>query len=119
MDSGPYLVTLTLRDEESGAETRVVRASYWSADRERRARGVNRDLLTHIASLSGGRMLGANESPFDAPRRAARRDASMWASIAALVMFVLDIATSGGIGGIGIDRWRRQFGGSAQNRAAA
>ena len=116
-DTGPYLVTLTARDRQSGAEHHLVRAIYWSADRERQARGTDVQFLSRLASLTGGRLLRDDESPFDGPRPAGYRDASIWASAAALAMFVIDIAIGAGLSRTRFDRWRHRV--SGQNRRAA
>jgi Mg-chelatase subunit ChlD len=116
-DTGPYYVTLTARDRRSGSEDRLVRAVYWSADRERQARGTDIQFLSRLASLTGGRLLRDDESPFDGPRPAAYRDASIWASATALAMFVIDIATGAGFRRTRFGPWRQ--GVSAQNRRAA
>ena len=66
-DTGSYLVTLSARDRQSGREDRLVRAVYWSADRERQGRGTDVQFLSRLASLTGGRLLRDGESPFDGP----------------------------------------------------
>jgi hypothetical protein len=89
--TGPYLVAVTARDQETMTEQRVVRAVYWSADRETVRRGPDVPLLSRIAALTGGRLLDEGESPFDGSRAAGYADASAWLALAALTMFVLDI----------------------------
>ena len=93
---GPYVVALTARDRAQ-AEHRFVRALYWSADVEGRARGVDRAALSRFAVLTGGRVLGDGESPFDGPRPSGARDVSREAAAIALAMFVLDVTTVGGV----------------------
>jgi len=114
-DTGPYIVTLTARDRQSGSEDRIVRGMYWSADREHQARGADVQFLSRLASLTGGRLLRDTESPFDGPRPAGYRDVSMLASALALAMFVIDIAT--GFSKRRLDQWRQRA--SGQNRVAA
>jgi Ca-activated chloride channel homolog len=93
--TGPYVVAVTARDQRTMTERRVVRGVYWSADREIQHRGADMPLLLRIASLTGGRLLGDGESPFDGPRTAGYADASRWLVLAALVMFLLDVAVGG------------------------
>jgi hypothetical protein len=93
--TGPYVVALAAHDRQTGVERRVVRALYWSADRERQAQGTNLRLLSRIASITGGRQLEVGESPFDTPRAPAYRDASTWMAAAALAVFLLELVGGG------------------------
>ena len=93
-DAGPYVVAVTARDEQTATEFHAVRALYWSADRERQARGADLPFLLRLASSTGGRALPEGQSPFDGPRRAGDVDATRWLALAALLMFVLDLAYS-------------------------
>jgi hypothetical protein len=90
--TGPYVVAVTARDQRTMTERRVVRAVYWSANREIQRRGADVPSLSRIASLTGGRLLGEGESPFDGPRAAGYADASRWLAVAALGMFLLQLA---------------------------
>jgi len=66
-ETGPYNVTLTARDRRRGTEAHFVRAVYWSAEREHQAHGADVQFLSRLASLTGGRFLRDNESPFHGP----------------------------------------------------
>jgi Mg-chelatase subunit ChlD len=92
---GPYVVAVTASDQQTMTERRVVRAVYWSADRETQRRGADVPFLSRIASLTGGRLLGEGESPFDGPRAAGLTDVSRWLAVAALAMFLLNVAGGG------------------------
>ncbi len=106
--TGPYHVSLTAADEKAGLEYHLVRPMYWSADRETRMRGADIPFLSRLASLTGGRLLGEDESSFDAPRTSGYVDASTWLAAAALMMFVLDIASSGAVTVGRLSPWRRR-----------
>ena len=95
--SGPFVVAVTASNRGDPGENRTVRTLYWSADSETRGQGADLQFLTRLASMTGGRVLGPNESPFDAPRPPGYFDASMWLAAAALFMFLLDIAFAGTI----------------------
>jgi Mg-chelatase subunit ChlD len=90
--AGSYVVAVTASERQTMTEHRVVRAVYWSADREVRERGADVPLLSRVASLTGGRLLAEGGSPFDGPRAAGYTDVGAWLAVAALVMFVLDIS---------------------------
>jgi hypothetical protein len=96
-----------------------VRALYWSAERETRLRGADVQFLSHLASLTGGTLLGEGESPFDAPRTSGYFDASRWLAAAALAMFVLDIGSGGTVTAARLRQWRRRFAERAADRAIA
>jgi Mg-chelatase subunit ChlD len=66
--TGTYVLDLSARTGHAEEELRVVRAMYWSSQREHQAQGVNRSLLAHLAALTGGRQLAPGESPFAGPR---------------------------------------------------
>lgn len=95
--TGPFVVAVTASNRGNQGESRTVRTLYWSADIETRGQGADLQFLTRLASMTGGRVLGLNESPFDAPRPPGYFDPSMWLAAAALVMFLLDIAFAGTI----------------------
>lgn len=90
--SGTYLVKVAGRDAATGAEERAAHAFYWSANRERSARGTDAALLTQIARVTGGDVIDGNANPFNAPRPWRRRDISSWLGAAALVLFIADLA---------------------------
>jgi Mg-chelatase subunit ChlD len=113
--TGPYVVAVTAEDATTAAEHRIVRALYWSADRETR-QGADLPFLSRVADLTGGRVLGAGESPFDGPRTPAYVDISRWLAAAALVMFVLDILSGRRVAEGRWRRWRRAFSSVAAGR---
>jgi hypothetical protein len=117
--AGPYVVALTTSERLTGVEPRVVRALYWSVDREGQARSPDLQSLARLASLTGGRILLEDESPYELPRPSGYRDASMWAAAVALVMFVLDIAAGRGIGAKRLRPWRLWPGRTGQKRVTA
>ncbi len=89
--TGLYVVAVTAVDHRSATEYHVVRPIYWSADHENAVRGTDVPFLSHLATLTGGRLLAGDEGPFDGPRRRDYRDASRWLAAAALAMFVLGL----------------------------
>jgi Ca-activated chloride channel homolog len=89
--AGSYVVALTAVAETSGTEHRLVRTLYWSADREMHTRGADVPFLSRLASLSGGRLLAADGSPFEVPRVTAYADASTWLAATVLAMFILEL----------------------------
>ena len=93
--TGAYGVAVTAHDNQSSAEARVVRAVYWSADREARLRGADLPFLSRLASQTGGRVLGDGESPFSMPRSPGYVDVSRWLMVAALAMFLVDLFGGG------------------------
>lgn len=92
---GPYVVAVSARETGTGIEHRLVRAIYWSADREGAAIGNDLAFLSRLSEISGGRVLSAEESPFEGPRPRGYRDASAAAAGMALVMFLLEIVAGG------------------------
>lgn len=111
--AGPYVVAITAHEPASQTDYRTTRTLYWSADRETRGQGADLRFLSQLASLTGGRLLGPGDSPFDAPRPSGNFDASAWLAAAALVTFLFEIA-SGGAVSIG---WLRRRRGTVSARA--
>jgi len=95
--TGPFAVAVTASNRGGQGETRIVRTLYWSADKETAGQGPDLQFLTRLASMTGGRVLGLHESPFDAPRPPGYFDLSRWLAAAALLMFLLDVASGGTI----------------------
>jgi Mg-chelatase subunit ChlD len=94
--TGTYVMAVSARDE-NGADARVVRAFYWSADRERRAAGADIAALARIAGATGGRVLGADDNPFDGERPPSLYPLRPLLLVVALVVFLVDIATRRGL----------------------
>jgi len=90
--AGVYVVHVAGRDRDTGGEERAVRAFYWSADRERFSRGTDSTMLAEIARLSGGEVLMGAANPFTHARPWERRDISSWLGVAALIVFLVDLA---------------------------
>lgn len=91
--TGSYVVALSAVEETSGMEHRIVRTVYWSADRETQIRGADLQALSRLSSLTGGRLLAADQSPFDAARASGYVDISTWLAAATLAMFICDLAS--------------------------
>jgi hypothetical protein len=89
---GPYLVNVSGRSLDDVAEVTALRGFYWSADRERRASGVDVAAMTALAQLTGGRLLGADQDPFSGPRPRAYREIWPALALAALWIFLLEVA---------------------------
>ncbi len=87
---GPYTIDISARAAD-GTERRALRGFYWSSDRERRARGTDVRTLAGIAEETGGRVLGAGDSPFAGPRGRDFADVSPWLAAASLLLFFGDI----------------------------
>jgi Mg-chelatase subunit ChlD len=89
---GPYLVSVSARSADGVAEVTALRGFYWSADRERRANGVDVAALTALSQPTGGRLLGPDDDPFTGPRPRAYRE--IWPALAtvALLIFLMEIA---------------------------
>jgi hypothetical protein len=89
---GPYLVNVSGRSADGVAEVTALRGFYWSADRERRANGVDVAAMTALSQLTGGRLLGPDQDPFTGPRPRAYREIWPALALAALLIFLLEIA---------------------------
>jgi hypothetical protein len=112
------VVDVTARERSSNTEHRVVRALYWSADREREI-GADLPFLSRLAALTGGRVLAEGESPFDVARPPGARDVMPWAAAMALALFVIDITTVGRLVPRRLRQWRHRHGSFGQKRVAA
>jgi Mg-chelatase subunit ChlD len=88
--NGPYTIAIAAR-AANGDERRILRGFYWSSDREHRTRGTDMRMLAGIAAVTGGHVLGAGDSPFNAPRQRDFLDVSSWLAAAALLLFFGDI----------------------------
>jgi Mg-chelatase subunit ChlD len=119
MSAGPYVISVDGQDRDGGAEHRAVRGVYWSADRERRARGADVAFLTGLAEMTGGRLLGPTDSPFSETRPKEYVDVSIWLVAAALAMFVLDLVVRRGLAVKTLPGWLLASCRSWQNRRAA
>jgi hypothetical protein len=89
---GPYLVSVSARAADSVAEVTALRGFYWSADRERRANGVDVAAMTALSQPTGGRLLGPDDDPFTGPRPRAYREVWPVLAVAALLIFLVEIA---------------------------
>ena len=52
-DVGEYVISLTARSGDGRVDARMIRGYFWSGDKEYRAAGVNRDLLSQLARTTG------------------------------------------------------------------
>jgi hypothetical protein len=91
---GPYVVSFA-GVAPDGTERRLVRGTYF-AGRERPSATPDLTLLTHVADATGGRVLSPGESPFSRSRPRGYVEVSEWLMIAALAMFVLELAVGRG-----------------------
>jgi Ca-activated chloride channel family protein len=106
---GTYLAAVDLRDPASGDDTRALAGFFWMPPGERPGAEADLAKLAEIASNGGGRMLGAQEHPFQFQRRRGYRNLSTPLAILGLILFVADIAVRRGAG-IALVRaaWRRR-----------
>jgi hypothetical protein len=88
--TGTYIVSAQVTGSD-GSERRIVRGASWNADRERASGTPDVALLERIAAVSGGRILGPDDTPFAMSRPSRRLDLSAWLAIAALLIFVLEL----------------------------
>jgi hypothetical protein len=89
---GPYLVNVSGRSADGVTEMTALRGFYWSADRERRASGVDVAAMTALSQLTGGRLLGPDQDPFSGPRPRAYREIWPALALAALLIFLFEVA---------------------------
>src|SRR5262249_20175547 len=82
--AGPYLVSVDGLEANTAVEHRVVRGWYWSPERERHFQTPDFALLTRLAQMTGGRLLGAADSVFSAERPVEHIDVSSWLILLAL-----------------------------------
>jgi Mg-chelatase subunit ChlD len=94
---GPYVASIAARAVDGGMDVRLLRGFYWSANRERRATGADMTALRQIAQATGGRVLGPNDNPFAGPRPRANHEMWTAAAIAALLLFLVEVALRRGI----------------------
>ena len=99
---GPYLVSVSGRSVDGVSEVTALQGFYWSADRERRASGVDVGALTALSQMTGGRRLGPGESPFTGPRPRAYHEVWPVLALAALLIFLVEVALRRNV-----LRWRR------------
>jgi hypothetical protein len=90
-DPGAYVLAISAAGPTEGVESRVVRGVYWTADREFRASGPDLTLLTRIAEISGGRLLGDADHPFTASRTSSYVELWPWLAAAALALFLTEV----------------------------
>ncbi|HVL68927.1 MAG TPA: VWA domain-containing protein [Vicinamibacterales bacterium] len=95
-ERGTHVITAVLRGR-GGNEHVLRRAFYWTAPAERPRPEPDVHALERIVAAGGGRLLADGESPFDVERPARHRDVSTELALAALVLFLLDIARRGGV----------------------
>ena len=89
---GPYLVSVSGRSVDGVTDVTALRGFYWSANRERRASGVDVAALTALSQMTGGRRLGPGESPFTGARPRAYHEVWPVLALAALLIFLVEIA---------------------------
>jgi hypothetical protein len=94
---GPYVASIAARAVDGGMDVRLLRGFYWSANRERRATGADMTALRQIAQATGGRVLGPNDNPFAGPQPRANHEMWTAAAIAALLLFLVEVALRRGI----------------------
>jgi hypothetical protein len=114
--SGPYVASITARSSDGHADARALCGFYWSANRERRATGVDMAALAQIALATGGRVLGPNDNPFAGPRPRAYTDVWTELAAAALLLFLIDVALRRGLT---IPHRRHRVQSATPSRAAA
>jgi hypothetical protein len=68
---------------------------------------VNRARLAQLAEMTGGQVLGPEDSPFDSPRPLAWHDVRSACALLALTLFLLQIAVRAGVTLSAIRRWWR------------
>jgi Ca-activated chloride channel homolog len=85
---GPYLATVSITGRNAPPIAQLVRGFYWSADLEYKRHDVDRALLTRLASMTGGRVLGPGDSPFAGPRPRDYWDTRPWLAALALALFL-------------------------------
>jgi hypothetical protein len=89
--TGRYVVAVSGQTGDTGAERRLVRGLYWSADQEHPYDAPNMSALAAIARAGRGRVLSAADSPFDGPRPTVTSDIAPWLIAVALVLFVGEV----------------------------
>jgi hypothetical protein len=90
-EPGAYVFAISGTRADDGFESRIIRGVYWSADREFRAREPDLALMTRVADVSGGRVLGAADHVFAPPRPRDYVDLWPWLTAAALALFLAEI----------------------------
>ena len=118
--AGAYQVAVSALDATSGAESRVLRGFYWSSDRERRSGGTDRELLTRLSEMTGGKVVENDMNPFTEPRPADYRDARPALTAVALLLFLIQLARGRGFSVSEMRRrWRDRQGPDAPRQVAA
>jgi Mg-chelatase subunit ChlD len=91
IEPGAYVFAIDARSPDARADKRLVRGVYWSADREYRARTADHALLARLAEVSGGRLLRQGDSVFSGQRTPAYLDLWPWLTVAALLLFLIEV----------------------------
>jgi hypothetical protein len=91
LDTGPYTLTVQVARRGGTFEARIVRGFYFSAERERQASGIDRDLLAAISRATGGAVLEPGDTVFAGTREPSYLSLRPWLAIVALVMFLLEL----------------------------
>ena len=116
-EPGPYLVNVSGRVADGATEVTALRGFYWSANRERRANGVDVAAMTALSQPTGGRLLGPDQDPFTGPRPRAYREIWPALALAALLIFLVEVAVRRRA--ISWRRFRRERHSPAVSQAAA
>jgi Ca-activated chloride channel family protein len=90
-EPGAYVFAISGARAADGFESRIIRGVYWSADREFRAREPDLPLMTRVADISGGRVIGAADDVFAPSRPRSYVDLWPWLTAAALALFLAEI----------------------------
>jgi Mg-chelatase subunit ChlD len=93
-DVGEYVISLTARSGDGRVDARMIRGFFWSGDKEYRAVGVNRDLLSQLARTTGGTLLEGDSDAFSSRPRA-YRSANVWLLTVAFLLFLGDLIAPG------------------------
>jgi Mg-chelatase subunit ChlD len=92
LETGPHVVAVEATSRDGRTERRIVRAFYYSSERERQLPGTDRSLLLQIARTTGGVVLAPGDSVFaDAHRRPDDRALRPWLALAALLLFLVEL----------------------------
>lgn len=87
--AGPSIVEIHAEGRTGDTPPRrLVRGFFETADREYSRTGVDLDALSALAHASGGRVLSAGDSAFDAPRAVRHRDLGPSLVFLALALFI-------------------------------